>query len=146
MNAISVITDLPFDRVCQTSLSTWWTNIIKREGGEAKQQQFLKKSYKGGYVIEPTKGYYQQSVYVLDVKSLYPTMMINNNISFDTVNCNCCKYIEEARVSAEIMDIINEGLTKEEKEIKLIGFAKRRQVQFQNYYPDSEKRDSDNRN
>ena len=115
MNAISVITDLPFDRVCQTGLSTWWTNIIKRGGGEAKQQQFLKKSYKGGYVIEPTKGYYQQSVYVLDVKSLYPTMMINNNISFDTVNCNCCKYIEEARVSAEIMDIINEGLTKEEK-------------------------------
>ena len=115
MNAISVITDLPFDRVCQTGLSTWWTNIIKRGGGEAKQQQFLKKSYTGGYVIEPTKGYYQQSVYVLDVKSLYPTMMINNNISFDTVNCDCCKNDHEAKVSAEIMDIINEGLTKEEK-------------------------------
>ena len=43
-------------------------------------------------LLEPTKGYYQQPVYVLDVKSLYPTMMINNNISFDTVNCDCCKY------------------------------------------------------
>ena len=43
MNAISVITDLPFDRVCHTGLSTWWTNIIKREGGESKQQQFLKE-------------------------------------------------------------------------------------------------------
>ena len=43
-------------------------------------------------------------------------MMINNNISFDTVNCDCCKDDpEEARVSAEIMDIINEGLAKEEK-------------------------------
>ena len=34
MNAISIITDLPFDRVCHTGISTWWTNIIKREVGE----------------------------------------------------------------------------------------------------------------
>ena len=116
MNAISVITDLPFDRVCHAGLSTWWTNIIKRGGIEPTPHALLtKKSYTGGYVIEPTKGYYQQSVYVLDVKSLYPTMMINNNISFDTVNCDCCKYIEEARVSKEIMDIINEDLTEKEK-------------------------------
>ena len=115
MDAISIITDLPFDRVCHTNLSTWWINIIKREFGEPKQQLLQKQSYTGGYVIEPTKGYYQQPVYVLDVKSLYPTMMINNNISFDTINCECCKYLDEAKVSAEIMDVINEGLTKEEK-------------------------------
>ena len=115
MNAISIITDLPFDRVCHTNLSTWWTNIIKREVGEPKQQFITKKSYTGGYVIEPTKGYYQQPVYVLDVKSLYPTMMINHNISFDTVNCDCCKDDSEAKVSSEIMNIINEGLTEEEK-------------------------------
>ncbi len=115
MNAISMITDLPFDRVCHTGISTWWTNIIKREFGEPKQQLLTKKSYTGGYVIEPTKGYYQQPVYVLDVKSLYPTMMINHNISFDTVNCDCCKDDPEAKVSAEIMNIINEGLTEEEK-------------------------------
>ena len=66
-------------------------------------------------LLEPTKGYYQQPVYVLDVKSLYPTMMINNNISFDTVNCDCCKDDPEAKVSAEIMNIINEDLAKEEK-------------------------------
>ena len=115
MNAISMITELPFDRVCHTNVSTWWTNIIKREVGEPKQQFITKKSYTGGYVIEPTKGYYQKPVYVLDVKSLYPTMMINNNISFDTVNCDCCKDDPDAKVSAEIMDIINEGLTEEEK-------------------------------
>ena len=115
MNAISVITELSFDRVCHTSLSTWWMNIIKRKVGEPKQQLLIKKGYTGGYVIEPIKGYYQQQVYVLDVKSLYPTMMINHNISFDTVNCDCCKYFDEARVSAEIMDIINDGLIQEEK-------------------------------
>jgi DNA polymerase elongation subunit (family B) len=116
MNAISVITALPFDRVCHTNLSTWWVNIIKREFGESKQQQLLtKKNYTGGYVLEPIKGYYQQPVYVLDVKSLYPTMMINHNISFDTVNCDCCKDDHEAKVASEIMDIINEDLTEEDR-------------------------------
>ena len=43
MNAISVITELPFDRVCHTSLSTWWTNIIKRKVGESKQQLLHKE-------------------------------------------------------------------------------------------------------
>ena len=33
MNAISMITNLSFDRVCHTGISTWWTNIIKRENG-----------------------------------------------------------------------------------------------------------------
>ena len=31
MNAISLITDIPFDRVCHTGISTWWTNIVKEE-------------------------------------------------------------------------------------------------------------------
>ena len=42
-------------------------------------------------------------------------MMINNNISFDTVNCDCCKDDNEAKVSKEIMDIINESLSEEKK-------------------------------
>ena len=41
MNAISLITDIPFDRVCHTGISTWWTNIIKREFGEARQREQL---------------------------------------------------------------------------------------------------------
>jgi DNA polymerase I len=51
----------------------------------------------------------------LDVKSLYPTMMITNNISFDTVNCECCKVNMEAKVEIEIMDIINLSLAVGEK-------------------------------
>ena len=126
MNAISIITDLPFDRVCHTGVSRWWTNIIKKEVGEPQQYFLEKKSYTGGYVLEPTKGYYQQPVYVLDVKSLYPTMMINNNISFDTVNCDCCKDDFSAKVSVEIMNIINEGLTEEEKRDQAYWICKKR--------------------
>jgi DNA polymerase, archaea type len=64
-------------------------------------------------VLEPKKGYYEkQRVYVLDVKSLYPSMMINHNISFDTVNCDCCKNNESAKVSSEIMNLINENTSE----------------------------------
>jgi DNA polymerase elongation subunit (family B) len=115
MNAISLITDIPFDRVCHTGISTWWTKIIFKELQKSntihKQLTIEKIKYSGGYVIEPTKGYYQQPVYVFDVKSLYPTMMINHNISFDTVNCDCCKHNLEARISDEIMKSINDNLS-----------------------------------
>jgi DNA polymerase, archaea type len=52
---------------------------------------------------------------VLDVKSLYPTMMINNNISFETVNCDCCFGRPEAMVSSQIMKIINKNLPQDQK-------------------------------
>ena len=38
MNAISIITNVPFDRVCHTGISTWWKNIIvdKINNGECR--------------------------------------------------------------------------------------------------------------
>lgn len=59
--------------------------------------------------------YHKQPVYVLDVKSLYPSIMISHNISFDTVNCDCCKYQAAAKIDNEIMDIINSNLAEGEK-------------------------------
>jgi DNA polymerase I len=120
MNAFSVITKLPFDRVCHTGISTWWNKIItdKITNGECRFPTYKigKKQYKGGRVIEPITGYYKDClVYVLDVKSLYPTMMIKNNISFETVNCNCCIHKKEARVSSKIIEIINQDLPDELK-------------------------------
>jgi DNA polymerase, archaea type len=117
MNAISIITSIPFDRVCHTEISSWWTTILydKINNGECKgptlsiEERNKKKPYKGGHVLDPVIGYYNgQIVYVLDVKSLYPTMMINNNISFDTVNCSCCKDDPSASVPQEIMNLIND--------------------------------------
>ena len=119
MNAISIITKVPFDRVCHTGISSWWKNIIvdKINNGECRlpSSTVKKQTYKGGQVIAPLIGDYKdQLVYVLDVKSLYPTMMIINNISFETVNCDCCKDKPEARVSAEIMDLINKDLPEDQ--------------------------------
>ena len=38
MNAISSITNIPFDKVCHTGISTWWNNIIldKLKNGECR--------------------------------------------------------------------------------------------------------------
>lgn len=120
MNAISIITKVPFDRVCHTGVSTWWNKIIadKINSGECRVPSIKvgKRKYKGGYVIQPKVGYYHdkdQFVYFLDVKSLYPTMMINNNLSFETINCECCKDNPKARVSHDVMLFINEDLSED---------------------------------
>jgi DNA polymerase I len=41
---------------------------------------------------------------------MYPTIAINYNISFETVNCRCCKGNPSARIPAEVMNEINTRL------------------------------------
>lgn len=130
MNAISIITNVPFDKVCHTGISTWWTNIIigKINNGECRSpsKKVNKQKYSGGEVIAPAIGYYKnQPVYVLDVKSLYPTMMINNNISFETVNCDCCKNNPDAKVSHEVMNLINKDLSEGQKRKEVYWLCKK---------------------
>ena len=60
--------------------------------------------FEGGKVIEPIRGEHK-NVFVLDVASLYPTMIINYNISFDTVNCSCCKDDSSAHIPKEITSV-----------------------------------------
>ena len=120
MNAISIITKVSFDRICHTGISTWWKNIIIDliNNGDCRvpTSTIKKQTYKGGQVISPQIGDYKhQLVYVLDVKSLYPTMMIINNISFETVNCDCCKDNSDARVPIEIMGLINKDLPEDQR-------------------------------
>lgn len=69
-----------------------------------------KRKYAGGVVFEPEPKSYTTPIEVFDVKSLYPTVMIRNNLSFETVCCTCCKDKPEARVQQSIMDGINETL------------------------------------
>lgn len=120
MNAISMITGIEFDKVCHTGVSTWWRKIIEdaMDRGESKlvKTQMKKKKYSGGYVLEPKIGFYHnQPVYVFDVKSLYPSVMITHNISFDTVNCDCCIDASGAYLTDEVMDLINCNLPDNEK-------------------------------
>lgn len=123
MNAISIITDVSFDKVCHTGISSWWKKIIesKIEAGKCRLiiPEVEKKKYLGGHVMEPKVGFYnKESIYVLDVKSLYPSMMIAHNISFDTINCKCCTSDPNARVSNDIMRLINSTLLYEQRRVQ----------------------------
>lgn len=42
-------------------------------------------SYEGGFVMDPIKGYYVNPVSVLDFSSLYPSIMIVNNLCYTTL-------------------------------------------------------------
>ena len=112
MKAISELTGLDFERVCRTGISTWWAaifdNMVSMGDCEPPIMQFNRMehgqtelAYTGGIVLQPKKGLYNNLI-VVDVASLYPSMAILHNISFDTVNCECCKENPESRVSTDI--------------------------------------------
>jgi hypothetical protein len=61
-----------------------------------KEKQKVVRKYKGATVLSPQRGLHYD-VYVFDVTSLYPTMIINYNISPETINCHCCKNNIKAR-------------------------------------------------
>jgi DNA polymerase, archaea type len=107
LKSISELTNLAFEKVCRTGISTWWAAIFDNttydEGGKPVSLSFgvtgekLPK-YIGGLVLQPKKGLYHNLI-VVDVASLYPTMAILYNISFDTVNCECCRNNVQSRIT-----------------------------------------------
>ena len=69
-----------------------------------KKKSSKDPKYSGGWVFNNIVSGEYRNVSVFDVTSLYPTMIINNNISFETVNCMCCEDKEEALVPAIVLE------------------------------------------
>lgn len=91
---------LDFEYVCKTNLTTWWADVFDRK--VPKHLRPVKGRFEGTYedadVLTPKKGIYNDIV-VVDGKSLYPSVAINYNISFDTISsCKPCKDKPEARI------------------------------------------------
>jgi DNA polymerase elongation subunit (family B) len=109
MQVISELTGLSLEQVCHSSLSTWWTKVFDDMGclppllNAPHENTSQASDYRGGLVIEPKRGLYR-NLKVVDAVSLYPSVAILHNISFDTVNCSCCISREDAKVSADIID------------------------------------------
>lgn len=103
---------------CLTNISYWYANKYDRmiERNECTisftpNYRLLKQPIGGGHHIPPIKGFFENTkIYELDVKGQYPTIVINNNFSFDTLNCTCCKNDDKAMVKQEIINTINEQL------------------------------------
>jgi DNA polymerase I len=102
--------------VCHTEISTWYANRYQKmlESGECTisytpNYKLDKQAIGGGHHTSPTKGFFiGTKIYELDIKGQYRSIVINNNFSFDTLNCTCCKYNE--KVKQETIDTINEQL------------------------------------
>lgn len=105
MRAISEITELDFERVCRTNVSTWWGSVFDKmvKNGECQRkiENTFSGTYRGAEVLKPKQGFYHNLV-VMDATSLYPSLAINCNLSFDTINCNCCKNNSNARISTTL--------------------------------------------
>jgi DNA polymerase-2 len=61
----------------------------KREPEEFKSAATLLLADRGGLIFQPVPGFHEQ-VAELDFVSMYPTIMVEHNISPETVNCRCC--------------------------------------------------------
>jgi DNA polymerase elongation subunit (family B) len=61
----------------------------KREPEEFKSAATLLLADRGGLIFQPVMGYHEQ-IAELDFVSMYPTIMVEHNVSPETVNCRCC--------------------------------------------------------
>jgi len=62
----------------------------KREPEEFKSAATLLLADRGGLIFNPPLGFHED-VAELDFVSMYPTIMVEKNVSPETVNCRCCK-------------------------------------------------------
>lgn len=106
--------EMDYGIACHTGVTKWYTSIYDSMI-ERTQHKIPKQDYGGGNSIEPKKGFYKnEPVDELDVKGMYPTIAIKCNVSFETVNCRCCKDNPSARIPAEIMNEINTRLQEKD--------------------------------
>jgi DNA polymerase elongation subunit (family B) len=118
MKVFSVYSELDYYKTCNTNVSKWYETKYKKmiERGEISldftpSYKLEKQKIGGGHHTIPKRGLFVNSkIYELDVKGMYPTIVLNNNISFDTLNCRCCEYNPDAQISQDTIDIINHNL------------------------------------
>jgi len=67
----------------------------KREPEGFKSAATLLLADRGGLIFNPPLGYHE-NVAELDFASMYPSIMVNNNVSPETINCRCCPPAGEA--------------------------------------------------
>ena len=128
MVLVSRISKLGIEELTRKQVSAWIKNLFFWEHrrrrylipnkediiamkGTIKSSAIIKgKSYQGAFVFEPSAGIFF-NVIVLDFASLYPTIIKQYNISYETVNApNCKDYYEVPEVGHKICKD-KEGIT-----------------------------------
>lgn len=97
------ITQMPGQRQARASIGTGLSSLQlswayrngvlipakKREPEEFKSAATLLLADRGGLIFQPPIGYHDD-IAELDFVSMYPSIMVNHNVSPETVNCRCC--------------------------------------------------------
>ncbi len=97
------LTQMPGQRQARASIGTGLSSLQlswahrngylipakKREPEEFKSAATLMLADRGGLIFQPPIGYHDD-VAELDFVSMYPSIMVNQNVSPETVNCRCC--------------------------------------------------------
>ena len=88
------ITSMQLETACREDLLIPYR---KQEPETFKSALELLQTDQGGLVFAPILGYHEQAG-ELDFSSMYPSIMVQFNISPETVNCRCCRGNPAARV------------------------------------------------
>jgi len=98
------LTQIPVQRQSRASIGTSMSSMQlswayrhgylipskKREPEGFKSAATLLLADRGGLIFNPPLGYHED-VAELDFVSMYPTIMVEKNVSPETVNCRCCR-------------------------------------------------------
>lgn len=101
---IARIAKIPVQRAARTTIGTslssmqldvalrrgLWVPMDKAQAEDFRPASDLVVADKGGLVYEPDIGWFE-NIAEYDFVSMYPTLMVNHNISPETVNCDCCR-------------------------------------------------------
>ena len=72
--------------------------IVPQKPGFSTVQSRQEDAIKGAYVKMPSPGLYE-NIAVFDFRSLYPTIITSHNIDPFTLNCGCCKGIDNPNIA-----------------------------------------------
>lgn len=98
------LTQIPGQRQARASIGTGLSSLQlswayrngilipakKREPEEFKPASTLLLADRGGLIFQSPVGYHDD-IAELDFVSMYPSIMVNHNVSPETVNCRCCE-------------------------------------------------------
>lgn len=85
----------------------------KREPEDFKSAATLLLADRGGLIFQPKIGYHEQ-IAELDFVSMYPTIMVEHNVSPETVNCRCCQRTGEPGANEAVPELRYTICTKRE--------------------------------
>jgi DNA polymerase, archaea type len=130
MKVFATYSEMDYFKICHTNVSAWYANKYTKmiERGECilsltPDYKLQKQKIGGGHHVTPIKAFFvDEEVYELDVKGMYPTIVRNTNISFDTLNCTCCEYDPSTSLSQETIDTVNQHLKENNIPRKIIKY------------------------